>query len=65
VLVRKSRTSKKGEITTMLLAPLGIFLGGFFLTLAQAVQGMPDIGQTLATLFEVLAVAHVLYFLVL
>jgi hypothetical protein len=49
----------------MLLAPLGIFLGGMFLTLAQVVQGMPDIGQTLATLFEILAVAHVLYFLVL
>jgi hypothetical protein len=49
----------------MLLAPLGMFLGGLFLTIAQVVQGMPDIGQNLATLFEVLAVAHILYFLVL
>ena len=49
----------------MLLAPLGFLLGGTFLTVAQIVQGVPDIGQTLATLFEVQAVAHFLYFLVL
>ena len=49
----------------MLLAPLGLALGGMFFTMAQVAQGMPDIGQTLATLFEVLAVAHILYFLVL
>ena len=49
----------------MLLAPLGLLLGGAFLTAAQVVQGMPDIGQNLATLFEVLAVTHILIFLVL
>jgi len=49
----------------MLLAPIGLLLGGMFFTMAQVVQGMPDIGQNLATLFEVLAVAHIMYFLVL
>ena len=49
----------------MLLAPIGLLLGGLDFTLAQVVQGMPDIGQTLATFFEVCAVTNILFFLVL
>jgi hypothetical protein len=50
----------------MLLAPLlWISLGGLWFTLAQVVQGMPDIGQTLATLFEVFGVFNVIMLFVL
>lgn len=59
----------------MLLAPLGLLLGGLWFTLAQVaqgmpdmsqvVQGMPDIRQNFTTLCEVLGVRDILLFLVL
>ena len=49
----------------MLLAPIGLLLGGLYFIAAQVVQGFPDIGQTLATAYEVLGIRDILLFLAL
>jgi len=54
----------------MLLAPIGLLLGGLYFIAAQVVQGQvfpgfPDIGQTLATTYEVLGIRDILLFLAL